>query len=338
MEKLDKTIPDGVIFAPQEGDYISGDGNLGSLPSRNWVPNNNWTPYVVAGERQSGHGFDTNDCTGFSYTNSVEMQFKYMRLNGLIPAKVIDWLNKNGYLDGNGDLNTSDRALGSMAGTTSKGNSLNKVAETARTIGLIPESKWPSVFTTYAEYYKPVPQELLNLGQEFLTHFSLYYEYVPNSTDPDNMTGAPFYVALVTCSGWSNKNPVPWCGLTGSNHAVVELKQNPYVIFDSYDPFIKNLEKGYLIPYKYRVYLTLNETINLENMTLVKDTKSSTVGILTGNKDKRILALADVESLGLFGDEPQISMDFTGIPVFNIIKKSGDYATSGNFLVVRKQN
>lgn len=331
---IDKTIPNGVIFDPKPTDFVSGDGNLGTLPARNWVPNNDWTPFVPKGERQSGNGFDTNDCTGFGLTNSVECQFKYMRLNGQISVDNLTWLSQNGYLDENGDCNFSDRALGSLAGTTQNGNSLNTVAQTARDCGLIPESKWPSVFTNYADYYKLVPQELLTLGQEFKKRFTINYEYVPSSTDPDNMTGAPFYVALVTCSGWTGSDPVPWCNRVGSNHCVVELKQNPYSIFDSYPQFVKHLGSGYQIPYKYRVYFSQNEIINLTDMKLVKDTKSSTVGILTGNHDKRILAFANIEALGLLGDEPQEPMDFTGIPIYNIVKN--DPSNPGQFLVVKK--
>lgn len=70
-----------------------------------------------------------------------------------------------------------------------------------------------------------------------------------------------------------------------------------------------------------------------QNMQLVKNTKDQTVGILTGNKDKRILAFADIESLGLLGDEVQNSMDFTGIPIYNVIKKNPN---GTGFIIVNK--
>jgi hypothetical protein len=68
-------------------------------------------------------------------------------------------------------------------------------------------------------------------------------------------------------------------------------------------------------------------------MQLVKNIKDQTVGILTGNNDKRILAFADLESLGLLGDEPQDSMDFTGIPIYNVIKKNPN---GTGFIIVNK--
>lgn len=336
---LDPSIPNGVIFDPKPTDFVSGDGNLGSLPARNWVPNNNWLSYTPKGERQSGNGFDTNDCTGFALTNSCECQFKYMRLNNLVSVDNLAWLSQNGYLDENGDCNFSDRALGAMAGTSSKGNSLNTVAQTARDGGLIPESKWPSVFTNYADYYKLPPQELLDLGQEFKKRFTISYEYVPSGANPDDMTGAPFYSALATCSGWQFDNPVKWCGITTTNHAIVELKQNPYSIFDSYTTngsFIKNLGAGYIIPFKYRVYLAQSEDqpINSKSMYLAND--HGTIYEISGNKDQRKKGIADLESLGTYGDEPQIPMDTSHIPEYQVMKKAPDYATTGNFIIVKK--
>lgn len=55
-----------------------------------------------------------------------------------------------------------------------------------------------------------------------------------------------------------------------------------------------------------------------KHMQLVND--KGTVYIVTGNKDKRKIGIADLESLGLFGDEPQVPMDTSGIPEYQIIK------------------
>ncbi|MDQ3816120.1 MAG: M23 family metallopeptidase [Acidobacteriota bacterium] len=56
-----------------------------------------------------------------------------------------------------------------------------------------------------------------------------------------------------------------------------------------------------------------------DNMKLVND--KGTVYIITGNKDKRKIGIADLESLGIFGDEEQIPMDTTGIPEYQTIVK-----------------
>src|ERR1043165_6608028 len=129
MSEIDKTIPNKVIIDPQPTDYVHGDGNIDPEISLRALTSD-WTPYVPNPENQSGNGFETDDCTAFSYTNVVETQYNYFLKAGKLPAATIQFLSQNGYLDGNGMLNCSDRALGSMAGTTSQGNSLNKVAET----------------------------------------------------------------------------------------------------------------------------------------------------------------------------------------------------------------
>lgn len=58
--------------------------------------------------------------------------------------------------------------------------------------------------------------------------------------------------------------------------------------------------------------------INITTMELVND--KGTIYIISGNKDKRKIGIADLESLGLFGDEPQEPMDTKNIPQYNTIK------------------
>lgn len=59
--------------------------------------------------------------------------------------------------------------------------------------------------------------------------------------------------------------------------------------------------------------------IKITTMQLVND--KGTIYLLTGNKDRRKIGIADLESLGLFGDEPQEVMDTKGIPQYNTISK-----------------
>jgi murein DD-endopeptidase MepM/ murein hydrolase activator NlpD len=54
-----------------------------------------------------------------------------------------------------------------------------------------------------------------------------------------------------------------------------------------------------------------------ETMKLVKD--KGTVYLVSGNKDKRKIGIADLKSLGLFGDEQQEEMDTSNIPEYNTI-------------------
>jgi hypothetical protein len=56
-----------------------------------------------------------------------------------------------------------------------------------------------------------------------------------------------------------------------------------------------------------------------ENMKLVND--KGTIFLITGNRDKRKIGIADLESLGIFGDEDQVYMDTKGIPEYQTIVK-----------------
>lgn len=319
LHGIDSSIPNKVIIDPKPSDYVSGDGQLpDELIGRTLVPSGDWTPYVVAGDKQSGNGFESDDCTGFSYCNVVEIQFNYFKGTGQIPQATMDFLNQNGYINKDGNLDVSPRALGSMAGTTSQGNSLNKVADTARTMGLVPESKWPTVFTNYDDYYKPVPQDLQTLALQFKQYFDLPYQSVSGDLSKF-LQASPLYVALCTCGGWNNPEPpsIAWCNAgSATNHAVCLLKQNNYRIFDSYEPFIKDFASDYYIPYFYQVLLT-PKGVQDNHMFLAQD--KGTVYVITGNKDKRKIGVADLTSLGLFGDEPQTTMDTSSIPEFNTI-------------------
>lgn len=59
------------------------------------------------------------------------------------------------------------------------------------------------------------------------------------------------------------------------------------------------------------------ESNESSKMELVND--KGTVYLVTGNKDKRKIGIADLKSLGLFGDQPQASYDTSKIPNYNTI-------------------
>ena len=69
----------------------------------------------------------------------------------------------------------------------------------------------------------------------------------------------------------------------------------------------------------FNAWTLIPKSLTENKMQLVAD--KGTVYVVTGNKDKRKIGLADLESLGLFGDEPQIQMDTSAIPEYNTIVK-----------------
>jgi hypothetical protein len=93
-------------------------------------------------------------------------------------------------------------------------------------------------------------------------------------------------------------------------------------------------ETYFITGHTFSAWTLIPNPLTTPGMKLVKNTKDKTVGIYTGNKDHRILAFANVEALGLLGDEPQYEMDFGNTPIYNIVKNNpnGD----GTFVIVKK--
>lgn len=102
-----------------------------------------------------------------------------------------------------------------------------------------------------------------------------------------------------------------WCDSVKEHH----IKENYFITGNTFNAWT-------LIP----------NPLTSKGMKLVKNTKDKTVGIYTGKKDNRILAFADIDALGLLGDEPQFTMDFGNTPIYNIVKSNHD----GTFTIVKK--
>lgn len=136
----DVTIPShntGVILG-------SGTENLwvgGTIPYEVRLESGDWRPLAPVHEKQKDP-LETMACVTFSCLNTLELQY------ALFGEKV----------------NFSDRFLAKMSGTTPNGNYLDRVADTARTIGLVDESVWANQpkATTWAQYYAEIPQEIKN--------------------------------------------------------------------------------------------------------------------------------------------------------------------------------
>lgn len=227
-----------IVALPLPKDYIlGGEASLGVVDI---LPSGDWTPYQPEEEVQYGNGWDSMSCTSFSYTNAVETYINYLIQSKKMTPEAIKWLTDKGYINMRGVINFSDRFLAIMSGTTQNGNQLNKVAETARTIGLIPQSMLPLAGSTWSEFMDPniITKEMTDLAKEFLTHFKLSYEWVMFNQDrslDDNertllinsLKQLPLQVGI----------PFP------ASHAIEMIRCGDDIVrlFDTYQPFIKDL-------------------------------------------------------------------------------------------------
>lgn len=262
-------IPNGVINPVKisETDYIAGDikykivNHLGD-----------WTKYLTVGEKQHSLYFDTMGCVSFSFLNTIEIQFKYMLDNGLIPAGHIKFLEDNGYLV-DGEVNLSDRHLAKESGTTRRGNFLVKVADTGRNKGLLPEKDWLYPITQrtpifdWDDYYKEIPQELKDKALKFLDYFEIKYEWISLSYDlatndeiKKHLKHTPLQLAAPVCPTVNGVKEE--CGKNTATHATTIYDIGDYIYqFDHYDPFKKRLSLNYYTPWI------------LKNILIIKDKK-----------------------------------------------------------------
>lgn len=111
----------------------------GTIPYEVRLESGDWRPYIPALEKQRDP-LETMACVSFSCNNTLETQYKFFGL----------------------DVNFSDRFLAKMSDTQPNGNYLDKVADTARKIGLVTEDQYPNnpKATTWEEYYKEIPQSV----------------------------------------------------------------------------------------------------------------------------------------------------------------------------------
>src|SRR5258708_1025915 len=104
-------------------------------------PSGDWRNYLPTEEHQYSNNTDTMACVSFSCNNDLEIQSKFL----------------------GSEVTLSDRFLAKMSGTTKDGNYLDKVANTARNVGLVTEDLWPAPNNyTWDFYYSPIPQEVIN--------------------------------------------------------------------------------------------------------------------------------------------------------------------------------
>lgn len=267
MQPLDAQNPKGLLIKPiGEKDFVFGQNS--PLLVGEVEPSGDWTQFMSLLEKQLLYNLETLNCTAFAYTNCVENQINRQIITKRIRMDFLQFLQNNSYLDDNGLVNFSERALGSMAGTGvniangTPGNSLQQVAETARKNGLVPNKLWAwNGENTYSEYYKTVPDNLKAIAKKLLTYIDLPYQWTNDMFS--SIKRCPLYSALVTCSPWFSDKPIPWCNAQpdASNHAIVTVKAvNPDInkkIQDSYEPYVKELELNYVIPYNMEVIVTM---------------------------------------------------------------------------------
>ena len=159
-------IPD--IF--KEQDLILGSAN--SLSGKVINLSRDWEPFLPPSEGQLRSGVETVSCVSFGLCNIIEIMSDLLYFSFQSPS----------------EKNYSDRFLAINSGTTPRGNSVLKVADTLRHGGLVGEEALPfsSDIKSFSEYHspKPLPRHLLNIGKKWTNQFNFGYEWVFNDSVP----------------------------------------------------------------------------------------------------------------------------------------------------------
>lgn len=222
------------IVVPE--DFWLGSKKLGSVVLNE---KGDWRPFLPLMEQQK-IGIEVNACVSFATLSNLEM------------------LHKLQYGE---EPNYSDRFLAKMSDTqpASGGNTPKKVADTFKHSGAIPESEWPYDNSSLEEYYKEIPQRLIDMGADWLREFSVGYEWVASDKLKDALKRGPVSVAVYA---WATNDKGEYIRLGPSTHYIVLVAfdgQDRPIIFDSYDTGLKTLDKNHGLEFPQMWVLTKKE-------------------------------------------------------------------------------
>ena len=288
---------------PKPEDWLAGI--FSGIKYKVNVPDGNWKKYAPHGESQKFRNFDAFACTHFTAMNSIEVQIDRLIQEGIIETELIkDWLDEMGH------FNASDRFNAKTGGNVpGKGNSMTAGPEALRKFGVCPEKMWPALEEySQAEYYKPIPPEVYAKAKELLNYFDFPYEQLPRKLLPMGKLGsitavsandliyhlkqAPINIGIGICPGWFPGSGIVQACSIAPSHAVlnenVDSTGNVITsnkdIFDSYDPYHKELSWFYPIHFATKIVvipknIILKNKINMTKKIILKVKDSALVGL-----------------------------------------------------------
>jgi len=282
----------GFIYKePEPTDYILG--STSPLTPEVRVPGGNWQAYRPDPERQAKkYTFDTMSCVSFSALNCIEYQIEWMLVHSKLPVETIEYLRNNGYLTEDFRLNLSDRFTAIMSGTTKEGNYYQKVWDSIRHHGLLPEVDLPFTGETFEEYHNAgdITDEMKKKAYTFLSYFDISYELVPEGLRGVALTQAPLQAAI----------PIT------AKHAVT--MESLHRQFDQYDPFVFDSNKpGREVQYTFKGIITPKKA---PGSPVVRTLKRGTTGEDVRMLQDKLIALGFLQGVsdGQFGPITHIAV------------------------------
>lgn len=228
----------GLVIEPlAKTDFVQGDGKLAGEVIN---PEGDWLPWIPRFEHQAPR-FETNSCATQATLNAFETLHRFI------------------FGD---EENLSDRFVAEGSGTNPKqGNSPQKVALFFRKNWSCYEEDYPMEgVQTVDEYYQPLPDLLYSQAEVARQSSTFSYEAITNPTKlklQDSLTKGT--VAMSAAAWATDENgiyykPQGW----RDNHYVQLLQIKPngnYLVFDSYDPSLKEYRGDAIPEIAYRYHL-----------------------------------------------------------------------------------
>jgi len=160
----------GIIHEILPTAWISGDGKRQYQKSVLLASGDYSDFSPVPPKPQSGNGDDSMACVSVSYCGDVGTILTTLYHQEKLSEEFQKFLEDNHYFDEYGRIVFDYRMLAKESGTTKYGNSLDRVAETARKIGLAPHRPYDWSKFTWEDFYgEETPSHQLELGKKFLS-------------------------------------------------------------------------------------------------------------------------------------------------------------------------
>ena len=264
----------GVIFQkPSQTAWVGGENSKLVFEDRGILT---WKEYLNKAENQNGVYVSSMCCVSFSFNEAIEANVNYLLKNNKGNFDYLynclsnsekelfdDFVNKDNEFD------LSDRALGKLSGTTNKGNTCERVAETGRKMA-VPQKIWdfPNTQRTPVfdneDFFAPIPDDLVKKYSDvFFKIFTVNYEFI--STDLPSLKvalkQAPIQIIVSCCPGW-NGTEVKACA-RDYEHAILLVgidEQNRYLVRDSF-----NSNNDKVLAQDYKIGSALKIVVNFNN-------------------------------------------------------------------------
>jgi hypothetical protein len=238
-----------------EKDYVLGVNT--KLAEEVIKPDGQWLDIAdkITKEYQQKNGVESMGCTGFGTLNANEI---------LHLAKY------------NTEMNWSDRGINIEANNTKGGNNPKNPAEALRKLGVPDETDLPfdSTIETWEKFHSPKPltQDLKDKALKLLDKYEFGYEWLWQAGSMVSLgqklaylkKALPMSPIGISVCAWKYRNGMYWKNPgEGDNHwcVVIGYKEGEYwLIFDTYDGFVKKLE--WLYDFGFAIRYSLKKKLN----------------------------------------------------------------------------